>query len=70
MDSNFEVGEFYEFERDSLYVCPVCGETYPDCYSDNVENFCVYREHACECGAKWTDVYVYSGFIFEGVEED
>ena len=72
MDTNFEVDEFYntdEFPR-SVYFCPVCAEMYPDRLSIDPGCEIIYQHRSCKCGATWTDVYEYTGFIFDGMEED
>ena len=66
--SEFEQGEFY-YQGRVDGTCPYChglnGEvTGWDCI-DRME---VYSE-CPDCGGKWTDVFLYSGFIADRVPE-
>ena len=73
MDTKFEVDEFYDTDDAprSDCKCPVCGSYNISCGSIDYEVNGIYQQVSCdECGARWTDCYRYTGFIFEGMEED
>lgn len=69
MDNEFEVGEFYGNARDP-YECPVCGDMHSTTSEVEVDFDTVYIHRVCDCGAMWTDMFEYSGFTYEGKEED